>query len=747
MIYVVPLLILFLIEAVGLWRMSSMLWGMYANTDGMWAAWNANGILNWGLPFDLSPFNPLSGMGSVFLPNTPWLNPAAMALALPGPKEIGYLVGYFVYFAELAASTILLCRAVGLSRLQSILCSQLYLLLLFPPSNILFGTLSWFSLAPVNAHLVSLSNAILALLCLTGRYGTSGNLACGLGIVFAAVCGFYSAPVTFLTYVPAYGAVAAALTLTNLSNTREISWKVGTLLALGFLFWAIGTRDYLQATSLISTRGLAAPYEFQLAGNALSWTFWRGVLEHVDVCAPLAYMCPLQIHYWFTAFGLAGASIYAVQRTRLRPLAITVIIYIIALHLWDLAGQVALFGSARIVSAPFLLWAIYPFIAQFVTLLILFVGGHIIDRTRSVLGFRSIDDKFISSPAAILLVLVVPGIALLNWELLIGPSQPPPATDNPEIGFLGRSTIRHAQTGPIVKYLIQQASLAPGAQFRGYTVSYFSEPDSPLRKAMHAESATGNEVYNRARQYFDDHYGNRLLETDLWENGIPTLEEYGQWIARPVFQTINALFDPERDALKPIPSFLRVYRLDPKLLPFLGVRFLITDLHLEDSNMLLRAQESGTGGAPAIFLYETVGANLGTWSPTSSVRAETFAEVGGLLKARSADLQKLVVSFEPVEGTFVPAERPELRMVKGGFHVVASSSGESLILLPIQYSRCWEVFNSDGSIDPTIHLYRTNGFQTLVRFAGRIDARFRFRYGLFGSSACRLQDYRDTGSR
>src|SRR5262245_6002392 len=50
---------------------------------GDWAKWNAEAIFHFGKVFDLGPYSMLAGMGSMYFPNLPWLNPGALALALP----------------------------------------------------------------------------------------------------------------------------------------------------------------------------------------------------------------------------------------------------------------------------------------------------------------------------------------------------------------------------------------------------------------------------------------------------------------------------------------------------------------------------------------------------------------------------------------------------------------------------------------------------------------------------------------
>ena len=56
---------------------------LYTPVDGEWAKWNVEAILEFGKPFDLSPYSMLAGMGSMYFPNLPWLNPGALALGLP----------------------------------------------------------------------------------------------------------------------------------------------------------------------------------------------------------------------------------------------------------------------------------------------------------------------------------------------------------------------------------------------------------------------------------------------------------------------------------------------------------------------------------------------------------------------------------------------------------------------------------------------------------------------------------------
>ena len=124
---------------------------LYRPVDGDWAKWNVEAILQFGKPFDLGPYSMLAGMGSMYFPNLPWLNPGALALGLPLDGQTTNIVSYGIYAAELAVSIIALARVIGFSWLMSTVAAQLYLYLLFPPFSEVFRIYDWYSLAPYYA--------------------------------------------------------------------------------------------------------------------------------------------------------------------------------------------------------------------------------------------------------------------------------------------------------------------------------------------------------------------------------------------------------------------------------------------------------------------------------------------------------------------------------------------------------------------------------------------------------------------
>ena len=114
--YIVPMVILGSVILCGLWIVPDSLFGMYANIDGKWGSWNARAILEWSTFLDFGPYSPLTGTGSLFLPNLPWLNPGALALAIPAGIEYKHLFSYIIYLMELVITLYLLFLELNIQR-------------------------------------------------------------------------------------------------------------------------------------------------------------------------------------------------------------------------------------------------------------------------------------------------------------------------------------------------------------------------------------------------------------------------------------------------------------------------------------------------------------------------------------------------------------------------------------------------------------------------------------------------------
>src|SRR5260370_16700289 len=178
---------------------------LYTPIGGEWAKWNVEAILKFGKVFDLSPYSMLAGMGSMYFPNLPWLNPGALALGLPLDEQTKSIVSYAVYACELAVTIVLLARSIGFSWLMATAGAQLYLYLLFPPFGSVFPIYTWYGLAPYFAHLSAALNAAAAVFLACGRAPGGWRNAILVAAVLALfVSARLSAPFPFRFAPPAH---------------------------------------------------------------------------------------------------------------------------------------------------------------------------------------------------------------------------------------------------------------------------------------------------------------------------------------------------------------------------------------------------------------------------------------------------------------------------------------------------------------------------------------------------------------
>jgi hypothetical protein len=755
-LYCVGLLGYYCFVIWALWRSPNHYWGMYANTDGMWAAWTVEGILKWGYPFDFSPYNILSGMGSMFTPNLPWLNPGAMSLGLPFDKGARYVVSYTIYFLELLVSIVVLLRVIGLSPLRSIIAAQLYAFVLFPPTSQWFLSLNWYSLAPVNAHLVAIANFALCLFVRTGDCRLGRNIACAVGVLALTLCAIVSAPVSFLTYVPIYVLMALAAMMGQPPRRQAVIWKTGLVIALAIAFWGLGFPEYLAATRDLSARTENLALVLKVHALPDKANVLQEIWAQYDICnQPQELLCRKYPVFWFHVLAVAGAATTLLGRgSRLRSLAALFLLYYALVHAWDFASYAQLFGELHVITVPYLVWASYPLFALSATQLIFAPfdslrqrlrvagSGQIFGTSPRAGGVLSIWPKVgrrqFLLPAAVLLSLAIPFGAYQLWKNDIRPFQPPKQAKIRN-SILGTSPAREPVVGAITRYLIDHASLTPGGPFRGYTVTYFGSPAGHIRKHLNQpQQGMGWEIHVASREYLDAHYGNRFQEMDLWDFDIPTLEEYGQWVTKQANAFATQLFSSPGDI--PNAVMLRVYKLELDLLRAAGVRFLIADLELVDPRLSLRAEQRSSTAGP-IYLYEIADPNLATYSPIDVVKAATFEAAMEILQQDSRALNRWAVVFDGVDGQFAAASQSKMLVERDGLHVVARSSGHSMVLLPVQYSRCLKITpepSKDGF--SSARLVRANGIQTALIFDRDVDIHIRFEFGFFGTARCRRQD-------
>jgi hypothetical protein len=193
-----------------------------------------------------------------------------------------------------------------------------------------------------------------------------------------------------------------------------------------------------------------------------------------------------------------------------------------------------------------------------------------------------------------------------------------------------------------------------------------------------------------------------------------------------------------------IRAYTLITRANQAILQLWGVRFLLVndDLAFGAKRLTFRYPPVRAGYPqgvdPDLHINELPEPNLGNYSPTQAVDRRDAAAVVATMKSSDFDGRRTVLVDRPLEGAFVPASETVMMVEPGGFSIRATSAGESLLVLPVQYSNCWQIEGQSGA-----ELFRANLLQLGIRFSGTLSVRLRQVFGPFGHSACRLRDAED----
>ena len=283
--YILPLAIIGYVILCGLWIVPDSLFGMYGNIDGKWGSWNARSILDWSSFLNFSPYSPLTGTGTLFLPNLPWLNPGALALGLPTAIEYKYLLSYIIYLIELIVPMYLLFSELEIKREYAFMAVLLYVSFFFIPFNSISGVPSWYSLGPFYCHQAAAMNLATVALLRAGQSTFRISLLWGLVFIACLFSAFSSGPISNLIYVPVYAFLWAILSLSTQADLRAIPFRLGLILVTVVVFSIIGLPSYILATAGVSARDNGVP-PFLHAGTALLRAdYWIDLISRFSTCS------------------------------------------------------------------------------------------------------------------------------------------------------------------------------------------------------------------------------------------------------------------------------------------------------------------------------------------------------------------------------------------------------------------------------------------------------------------------------
>lgn len=626
-----------------------------------------------------------------------------------------FALSYAIAAVELFIGTYACARMAQVPQIAALLAAWIAPLLTF--RYVQFGEIpSTFGAFPHYATIAALSAVMAGSLLQLDRQRLSFSLGIA-GLFFLGISYIVIAAPTLIILVAPQFAMFGLISVLSAKNRPDVIFRLGVLgsvfaicLLAGYVHFLAGLVSYTAADMFkgLSTR----PATLQ----EISMLFWS----------------PLQpfftIERIFVALGLLGALWAACRAAGL--LRLTAIAFlgtasaIIAVgfmhyfhHFW--------FGPAFWYFEGFL----FPFHALFVALLVV-ESGRVVIR----IGLKAENVPKLTVLAT-LIIAIVPWLHIRHQQKISPPTNLPYYIPYPQ-----------AET-PVTKILKTEIALKPGTPFRGRAATLVGRifPDSTNVDIVG--------LWGIPRFLANHATGNTHDGAGLWQDSIPTLLEYNPLMTPPYFAFTRSFFTEPVDLQ--LRNLVAMRHIDQRLLAVIGVRFVITDrpfaggIHLRQVlNIPVNDAFLKRAGIPqaitdfSLYLYELDNVNLGQYSPSSPLFARTASEMLALLGDPATNLSHSFVTAENITEKLSAGHMDEFLVESGRFVVKATSPGHSVLILPMEYSRCLNL-RTNGSGGPSARLFRANLLLTGVVFEKELNATISYRTGPFAGSRCRLHDKAD----
>ncbi len=645
---------------------------------------------SWHVPLFSASMDWFQGLGDVFFAINFRLLPAYIMGMLFASTTAAKVVIFEVVLCELSISIILFGLALGTSLNLAVAATLMTCLTFLPFAHptLIYGIL------PITPHMGSLIAAAL----LTGaafiQYGRRGWLADlpfaamvfalqGWSLLVSVTNELLAAP--FLLLCAISGTIAAG-------NAAERRCKIGLIAAVGLFLLAAGPAVYL-ASTILDTAAVSFPAE--LANDRASF-FFASILFHWKSIGPAGPLLMI--------FAIAGAVLAAADRTRrtLRIFAITLLTYL-ATRL-TFAILIIVFDFWRGPAPLYFEFFVIPLYAIFAVLFWARVLARVSRARHWVLPSGAAVMPWLVGTAAAAVLIVAASTSRRGY----GFDYPPQSTE-------------------ITDILSRETGLQPGAVFRGRTADMIGRSIDHSVDWLELHGVDGA---------LADATGNELRLVGLHYFGIPGLFQYTPTITPFLYAMTSRLLAVPGD--RQMRNIIVLRDIDTRILAMLGVRFVVTDRPYD-----------GTAGLRAatpikdrtLYLYEIAKPNIGDFSPTLVTRIATAPDILGRLADPNFDpAHEIIADIPAAIGGLVPVRSARLTFLGAALRLEAESDGRSIVLLPLEFSRCLAATNA-GAETPV--LFRANLVETGVLFSGRLNVTLTVRTGPFLHPACRLWDLLD----
>ena len=658
---------------------------LFIGFDGAYMRDLARRQFEWDVPVLTTNIDLFQGVGDLFFSGLNFtLLPSFIAGSSLGATVAAKVVTYTIALAEITVSIVVFARTIELGRTEALAAALIMSLLVFPfyRTGAIYPILA---LVPHLATFIAVSLFIASAYIRFGRRGIRHDLPYAAIFLLLALW-FVHAGILVLVIAGPSLLVAFVSGLFAAHDKRERRAKLG--LAVSSIVIFCGAIAYLLGL-LLNTAPITAPME--LENDRLSLEF-ASILFHWSTRGPAGTI--------FVLVAILGAlsSIFDHSRPTLRIFAIALLTYLTGrLSFWVATTQ---FDIWRGPAALYFEFYVYPLYAIFAVVLV----ARLVELVGLKLPYippHYVRTGLVATAAALALVF-----ARITPSLTWGFPYPPAPT-------------------ALTPFLEAELGVKPPAPFRGRVATL-----------------TGRAI-DRGVSWIDVHrldatvqrnFGNDMRLVGLHYFGLPGFFQYGSTITPAFYALTSRLLSDPRDRQLRSVSVLRRY--EPTVLAMLGIRYVVTDAPLEGAMLESRVD----AGPRALYLYAVPRPNLGDYSPTKVIPSGSATDT--LVGMARPDFNPVREIFADIPGgadRLSQARDARLTFDGTGLTVTSVSDSRSVLLLPLEFSRCLAVTARSG--EPV--LLRANLLLTGLVFSGRVDATIALHTGPFINPTCRLRDLMD----
>ena len=647
----------------------------------------------------------LRGLGQIDFPLQQKLIPEYLFSHL-FTHDVNYALLFTVGSLELFLGTLFLSRSLKVSWNISLIASWVMALMAFGWTSVKIGSLFW--LQPDYAHLISIGCFLIGLMTQITGDSAKKSVLIACACIFLLSWLFLSQPDQVILLLP----VLTIFYLTLVLSNRPI-WSNKTLHQAVIL---VATISWLAIFGFLSyLQGLVSYTAAVFFPNKL-------INERTDqrFISELLFGYTYGKRFFF--IGLVGLVVAGARRIVSRNVLCGLVVTL--LFVWTY-GYLNTHSVQEIgPSANYIEHLIFPFFALGIGICLDYTFKLLFQIVAScnIKNIRFLNLNRDKDLSALLIPLFIFGVTLV-WIFS--------TQDQSFKESSGRSLYPPVRTS-ITEILEDEIGLFGDNKYSGRVITITDPPESDTSNSP--SDSTWARVH-RFENFIFDQTGNEHRGTGFIYFGIPKISTYTQLLSPSFFRfSMNYLSFAQDRQIRNEPV---LRRLDLDIFRMIGVRFVVSNREIND----LRVRETiELPGNTGLFLYDIGAVNVGNYSPTKVVVSESLDESFGVIGNPDFDAKVTVVSDVDISGSFVPVSTSLISHKGNDLLVEGTSPGTSILLLPFEFSRCFDVTARSGE-KPI--LFRANTLLTGVVFTGSVDVWLKYRTGPFHNSTCRIQDSKD----